>query len=90
MPADPIPKTEHMLEHQLAQKSGLLLASERLARDLRSSAWKRSKDAFLVILLGMIGLVGLCLLVHASSKPSYSDYQSLNPSGSSVELLADS
>ena len=79
-----------MLEHQLTQKSGLFMASEQLTRDIRSSAWKRSKDAFIVILLGMIGLVGLCLLVHASSNSSYSDYQSLNPTSSGVELLADS
>lgn len=69
-----------MLEHQLAQKSGLFMASEKLTRELRTSAWKRSKDAFIVILLGMIGLVGLCLLVHASSRSEYSDYQSFHQS----------
>lgn len=68
-----------MLEHQLTQKSGLLMASEKLSRDIKAAAWKRSKDAFIVILLGMIGLVGLCLLVHASATnetPAYQSYQS--------------
>ena len=71
-----------MLEHQLTQKSGLLMASEKLSRDIKAAAWKRSKDAFIVILLGMIGLVGLCLLVHASASdeaPAYQSYHSKTP-----------
>lgn len=56
-----------MLEHQLVQKSRLVLASEKLSGELKASAWKRSKDAIIVIAIGLIGLSGLFLLVHSAS-----------------------
>ena len=85
----PIPKTEHMLEHQLTQKSGLLMASEKLSRDIKAAAWKRSKDAFIVILLGMIGLVGLCLLVSSSATGDKTNYQSLQSEAPSTYITVE-
>jgi hypothetical protein len=61
----PIPKPFYMLEHQLLKKSSLWLASHKITQDLQANAWKRVKDTIVVLLLGIIGLIGLCLLVHS-------------------------